>query len=161
MVSSTFISATPVLPSSTSASEASAGRPTRPNFLVWHCLVELPNELWLKRASAGWTLGVWLPSQQLLSFQSLLSFVDAVGSVRECLYPSFLLRLLYKTRSGVVKPRRSINIAFRLLYLWIWKGEVERPSRLMRPRPKVLRRLNYISRHRRRSDEDRTEFLSG
>ena len=31
----------------------------------------------------------------------------------------------------------------------------------MRPRRKVLRRVNYISRHRRGSDEDRSEFQSG
>ena len=56
--------------------------------------------------------------------------------------PIFSPEITLLTRLGVVKPRRSIKMVFRLLYL----------CDLI---------LNYISRHRRGSDEDQTEFQSG
>ena len=81
-------------------------------------------------------------------------FCRCLKKCKEMSEPILSPEITLLTRSGVVKPRRSIKMVFKLSYL-------ERPSRLMRPRLRVLRRLNYIARYRRGSDEDRTEFQSG
>ena len=74
--------------------------------------------------------------------------------------PIFSPEITLFTRSGVVKPRRSINILFKLSYLCDLKGWSRTSLTSEANSPESAAHVRLYAHHRHGFDKDRTVFRS-